>query len=286
MTIQQILNTTSHRPWPMSTERWKFYQEWNNAIFLHYQVEIAELQLFVPKELEIDLFDGKPWVSVVVFTMEKIRPRSLPSFSPISNFDEINVRTYIKSGNKTGVYFLSIEGGKKLSCKLARVISELPYRFSKIKRTANQYTSRNREFNDKLNIEFTIGEALREKTKLDIWLTERYALFQDTESSINEFETHHLEWPINEIAFHKLDINYPRFAKLLASQPGKVHYSKGVKVVAWGKNKMSKKPSPVILIELIECIVTTLLLLPAPNRFLQLLPRMTLCPLFGFLPCG
>ena len=240
MTVQEILNTTEHRPWKMPTEKWKFYQEWNNAIFLHYQVDLNELKKFVPKELEIDLFEGKPWISVVAFTMEKIRPKNLPSFPPISDFDEINIRTYIKSKNKAGVYFLSIEGGKKLSCKVAKGISELPYRFSKIKRTEHNYKSQNSEFKDNLNIEFKIGMELTNKTELDKWLTERYALFQDTNDSINEFEIHHLEWSIKEIEIHKLELNYPRFEKLINEKPSKIQYSKGVKVLAWGKNKNRK----------------------------------------------
>ena len=138
-TILEILNNTEHRPWQMPSEKWKFYQEWNNALFLHWQVELKELEKFVPKELEIDLFEGKPWISVVAFTMEKIRPRNLPSFPPVSYFDEINIRTYVKSNNKTGVYFLSIEGGKKLACTVAKKMSQLPYRYSKIKRTKNQF---------------------------------------------------------------------------------------------------------------------------------------------------
>ncbi|MBC6400127.1 MAG: DUF2071 domain-containing protein [Ekhidna sp.] len=240
MTIREILNTTKHRPWKIPTDNWKFYQEWNNAIFLHYQADLTELEKFVPKELEIDLFDGSPWISVVAFTMEKIRLKNLPSFSPISDFDEINIRTYVKSNNKTGVYFLSIEGGKNLSCKIAKGISELPYRFSEIKRIDKKYQSQNLEFNDKLYIEFTIGKELTQKTELDKWLTERYALFQDTDKSINEFEIHHPEWPMNEISLRKLDLNYPRFKKLINEHPSKIHYSKGVKVLAWGKVKNKK----------------------------------------------
>jgi len=240
MTIQEILNTTEHRPWEMPTKKWKFYQEWNNAIFLHYQVDLNELKKFVPKELEIDLFEGKPWVSVVAFTMEKIRPRNLPSFSPISDFDEINIRTYVKSNHKTGVYFLSIEGGKKSSCKIAKGISELPYRFSEIKRTNHSYKSQNPEFNDKLTIEFEVGKELTNKTELDRWLTERYALFQDTNEYINEFEIHHLEWSIDELSLLKLELNYPRFENLINEKPSKIHYSKGVKVLAWGKTKNKK----------------------------------------------
>lgn len=236
MTIQEILNTTKHRPWNIPSESWKFYQEWNNALFLHWEVDVLELEKLVPKELEIDLYHGKPWVSVVAFTMEKIRPRYLPYFTPISNFHEINIRTYIKSNQKTGVYFLSIEGGTKLSCKIAKGISELPYRFSKIKRPKNQYSSFNSQFKDELNLQFTIGKETKEKTELDTWLTERYALFQDSEKAINQFEIHHLAWPINEISLEKFDFNYPRFANLIKNKPNKIQYSTGVKVIAWGKH--------------------------------------------------
>ena len=81
MTIQEILSKTEHRPWEIPTDSWKFYQEWNKAIFLHYQVDLTELKKFVPKELVIDLFDGKPWISIVAFTMEKIRPKKPTFFS-------------------------------------------------------------------------------------------------------------------------------------------------------------------------------------------------------------
>ena len=215
MTIREILKTTDHRPWEIPAENWKYYQEWNHSIFLHWEVDLEDLKKLVPKELEIDLFEGKPWVSVVAFTMEKIRPKNLPSFAPVSNFDEINIRTYIKSNKKTGVYFLSIEGGTKLSCKIAKRISELPYRFSKMKRSQNKFESCNSEFNDRLDLEFKVGEVVTQKTDLDKWLTERYALFQDSEESINEFDIHHLEWPIQEIDLTKIKVNYPRFDKLL-----------------------------------------------------------------------
>ena len=195
------------------------------------------MQKHVPKELEIDLFAGKPWVSVVAFKMNKIRPKNLPSFPPISDFDEINIRTYIKSSKKSGVYFLSIEGGARLSCIIAKAISRLPYRYSKIIRTPNHFESFNSEFDEKLKIHFQMDEKIDNKSKLDKWLTERYALFQDTEKSINTFEIHHLEWEINKIKLLNLSVSYPRFEKLLIKPPDKVHYSKGVKVLAWGKEE-------------------------------------------------
>jgi uncharacterized protein YqjF (DUF2071 family) len=237
MKINEILNQTKHRGWKIPNQNWNFYQEWSRAIFLHWEVDLEDLKKIVPEEIEIDLFDGKPWVSLVAFTMEKIRPRNLPYFSPISNFDEINIRTYVKSKNKTGVYFLSIEGGKRMSCKVSKTISELPYRFSKMKRTPNQYLSKNSDFNDEFKIDFSIGKKVEEKSKLDNWLTERYALFQDTKTSINAFEIHHLEWEIKELKVENLKVNYPRFEKLINRKPDKIQYSDGVQVLAWGKKK-------------------------------------------------
>lgn len=237
MTIKEILNKTEHRPWEIPNENWQFYQEWNDAIFLHWEVDYDELRKFVPEALEIDLFDGKPWVSLVAFSMEKVRPKNLPHFAPVSNFEEVNIRTYVKSGNKAGVYFLSIEGGKKLSCKVAKVISGLPYRHSKMNRTRNQYQSFNKEFKDRFEIEFKLGGQITQKTELDKWLTERYLLSQDIDGSINEFEVHHVEWPIKEIEIVSLEVSYPRFHNLLKNGPKKMHYSEGVQVVSWGKQK-------------------------------------------------
>lgn len=240
MIIKEILKRTEHRPWVLPTGNWKYYQEWNNAVFLHWQVDINELKKFVPNDLVIDLFEGKPWVSLVAFTMEKIRPRNLPSFFPISDFDEINIRTYVKYNNKTGVYFLSIEGGTKISCQVAKSLSELPYRHSTIRRKEDYYCSENSSFKDRLELSYQVGPPLSEKTKLDKWLTERYALFQDTDTSINEFEIHHIEWPTFNIKLKSIDVQYPRFDKLLSSTPDLSHYSTGVEVVAWDKKKHKK----------------------------------------------
>lgn len=211
MKIKELLNKTEHRPWEISKSSWKFYQEWNDAIFLHWQVDLTELMKFVPKDIEIDLFEGKPWVSMVIFRMEKMRPKYMISFPPISDFDEINIRTYVKYKGKSGVYFLSIEGGTMISCRLAKGISELPYRYSKMKREKNLFYSINTDYKDELEIQFKIGEVITNKEQIDKWVTERYALFQEKENSINAYEIHHIEWPINDIKIDKLKLKYSRF---------------------------------------------------------------------------
>lgn len=60
MTLEKLLNSTAHRPWKIPLTKWRFYQEWNNVIFIHYQVELNVLQQLVPENLEIDLYNGQP----------------------------------------------------------------------------------------------------------------------------------------------------------------------------------------------------------------------------------
>lgn len=232
MQVQDILSQTQHRPWDMPKEAWIYYQEWNKAIFLHYQVDMADLERWIPDGLEIDTYEGRPWVSIVAFTMEKIRPKYLPSIAMISNFDEVNIRTYVRSGGKRGVYFLSIEGGKWLSCKIAKGLSQLPYRYSNIQRMNNRYQSWNTTYNDRLDIKYKVGQQINEKNELDRWLTERYALFQDAGRYINAFEIHHVEWPLLDVQIISLDVDYPRFQSLFQEGPTKVQYSSGVQVLA------------------------------------------------------
>ena len=240
MKVPQLLKESSHRPWELPKEGWKFYQEWNDALFLHWQVDLDELRKHVPPGLEIDLYQGIAWVSVVAFTMENIRPKYLPPLSPISYFHEVNIRTYTRLNGKAGVYFLSMEGSKWLSCKVAKGISELPYRYSEMKRNRNTFESINSAANDVLKINYSVGEKVKEKSELDKWLTERYALHQDSgKSIINEFEVHHIEWPVQNVDIKNLNFSYPKYEKLFNSEPPLQHYSEGVQVLAWGKKKFS-----------------------------------------------
>ena len=236
--MNKLLQKTDHRPWTIPQTKWTFYQEWNNAVFLHWKVNKEELTPFLPPELELDVFDGTAWVSLVAFTMEKSRIRYLPSCSLVSNFHQINIRTYVKHRSKPGVFFLSIEAGKKISSKIAAFISELPYTYSKIKRTTESTCSKNINAQNCCDITYHIGSLIKQKEALDIWLTERYALFQNTNTALNKYEIHHIEWPLYSLKIHDIDIGYERF-KFINNSPEWVGYSTGVQVIAWRKERFT-----------------------------------------------
>lgn len=236
--IDNILSETKHRPFDFPADKWTYYQEWNNALFLHWKVPFEALRKLVPEALKLDTFEGEAYISLVAFTMQKIRPRNLPAVRFISDFDEINVRTYIDNDNKKGVYFLNIEAEKQLSVFIAKNLSGLPYGKSNIQRTNNKYQSKNSLKDFYLDAEFDVKEPATEKKALDNWLTERYCLYLDKDNAFYRYDIHHKEWEIKNVELKQLNLNYKIGNISLSNETDLVHYSEGVKVLAWKRAKI------------------------------------------------
>lgn len=236
--IDNLFTETRHRPFDLPKGKWIYYQEWNNALFLHWKIPFEIIRELVPDQLHIDTFDGNAYVSMIAFTMEKIRPRYLPSINYISNFDEINLRTYVKKENKQGVYFLNIEAANYLSTLIAKQLSGLPYEQADMSRTATTYQSQNTKKGFYLNIGFEIEGLLPSKTELDKWLTERYCLYIEIDKTFYRYDIHHEEWDIKNVKLNSLDLKYAIKDLRLTNKPDLMHYSNGVKVIAWKKTRV------------------------------------------------
>lgn len=238
--IHEILQAVEHRPWPLPKGKWRYYQEWNRLLFLHFEIPFETLRALVPPALALDDWDGKYYISVVPFTMEQIRPRLLPAVGFISNFDEINVRTYVKKEGKAGVYFLNIEAGKSLSVFVSKKLSGLPYEKAEMKRKKERYTSSNAKKHFQFDARYTIGEAVQQKTPLQTWLTERYCLYVYVKNTLYRYQIHHKVWELKEIRFEDLKVNYTLPGiQLTEKEVIAPNYSEGIQVVAWSKEKIT-----------------------------------------------
>lgn len=237
--IKELLQHTAHRPWERPAQTFSYYQEWNRALFFHWKVDADELKKHLPENLALDLFEGEAWISLVAFTMEKIRPRLLPSVSFLSDFDEINLRTYVVKNGKPGVYFLNIEAGKKLSVDVARILSGLPYEFSMMRRNQKDfYQSKSDPKGFYFKARYRIGKPIQEKTDLDLFLTERYCLYVESKKRLYRYETHHLPWKLDKLWISELETHYQIGSIDLSRLPDKMHYSKGVQVIAWRRERV------------------------------------------------
>jgi uncharacterized protein YqjF (DUF2071 family) len=86
------------------------FADWERVLFLHFAVAPGLLRPRVPPPLELDLYDGQAFVSVVAVTMQRFRPeRPLPfawAFSLTKCQQFLNVRTYVHHRDEPGALFL------------------------------------------------------------------------------------------------------------------------------------------------------------------------------------
>ena len=104
------------------------YQRWRDLLFLHWEYPAAAIQETLPDGLFVDTFGGKAYLGIVPFFMENIRPRFLPAVPGLSNFMEVNVRTYVYDrASVPGAWFYSLNANQRLAVALARRFFHLPY---------------------------------------------------------------------------------------------------------------------------------------------------------------
>jgi len=77
-----------------------------DMLFAHWPVEADTLRPYVPRSLTIDTHDGSAWVGFVAFRVHSIEAAStsIPMVTPFLN---LNLRTFVREGSQTGIYFLS-----------------------------------------------------------------------------------------------------------------------------------------------------------------------------------
>ena len=109
-----------------------FLARWDRAVFINYSADPAVLQRQVP--FELDLYDGRAFVSIVAFTLVRMRPWLGGAFSEIflkliATHEFLNIRTYVRHKGEPGIYFLAEWLSNRLSVLLGPRTFGLPYRF-------------------------------------------------------------------------------------------------------------------------------------------------------------
>ncbi|MDQ2731238.1 MAG: DUF2071 domain-containing protein, partial [Armatimonadota bacterium] len=114
-------------------QRRVMFQRWAQLLFLHWVVPAEIIQGRLPPGLTLDTYEGKAYVGLVPFTMTGVRPVWAPAVRHLSDFHEINVRTYVhREGKDSGVWFFSLDAANAAAVRLARAWYRLPYHFARM----------------------------------------------------------------------------------------------------------------------------------------------------------
>jgi uncharacterized protein YqjF (DUF2071 family) len=70
--------------------------EWRDLVMLNYEVDPALLRQYVPLGVELDVFDGRTFASLVGFRFLRTKLLGVLAVPFHTNFDEVNLRFYVR----------------------------------------------------------------------------------------------------------------------------------------------------------------------------------------------
>lgn len=182
---------------------WIMTQEWHDVLFLHWRIAPQLVQPHIPKELQLDLYEGQAWMSIVSFKAKYTRPRLLPPIPIAGTYLELNVRTYVKYKEKSGVFFFSLDADSPLAVKTASAGNFLPYLHARMMMAAHGEVYRfkskriNRNsFPETLDLSFKVTSSIFKKSELEDWLTERYCLWTKPKNQLFRVDIEHSPWQL------------------------------------------------------------------------------------------
>jgi uncharacterized protein YqjF (DUF2071 family) len=177
------------------------HQRWDENAFLHWSYEPSLIRPLVPPVFDLDVYDGRAWVGLVLFRDTTGPPwaRSQPLGWA---FPEINVRTYVRGPDgRKGVWFMSLDVASGATA-LGGVALGLPYRWSRMAIVTDtsraDYLCRrhvpSRHTSSRVVID--IADAPAVDGDLDRFLTARFRLFGTGPLGAFEVPIEHPPWTL------------------------------------------------------------------------------------------
>ncbi|MGM0899512.1 MAG: YqjF family protein [Bacillota bacterium] len=231
-----------HRLWPLPRLPWVMKQIWENVLFAHYPVKLETLRKLVPEKLPLDTFNGLAWVGIVAVHISNIRLRGLPPIPGITHFSQVNVRTYVTLDGKPGVYFFSLDAGNRLAVETAKIVGNLPYKYSEVAMESTQsniHFESSRKTGDNANLVFNFKPISKPfhpaKESFEEWVAERYCLytFSKTGKTLRG-DILHLPWLLQQVQAEFYENTLLSSLNIQPeSNPPILHYSRQKDVRFW-----------------------------------------------------
>jgi len=219
--------------------------EWRNLLMVNFAVDRSVLEPLVPAGTELDLWQGRTYVSVVGFRFLNTRVRGIPV--PFHrNFDEVNLRFYVRRriGDewRKGVAFVKEIVPRRAIAFVARALYNenyvrMPMRSSVTVPGKVRYEWRHAGAWEGVSAT-VVGEAYRAETSSEeTFITEHYwGYARQRDGSTVEYAVEHEPWRVWRCEDPALACQFARlygeaFAPLLANRPSSAFVADGSAVV-------------------------------------------------------
>ena len=220
-----------------------FMADWRDALFVHFRIHPNKLQRQVP--LELDLFEGYAYVSLVSFTQVRLRPIYGGKASewlsrPLAMHEFLNIRTYVRHGDERGIFFLAEWIPNRLAVFLGPRLYGLPYRFGELTHSIDsdgQLVRKVKCGTKQLRCQAILDDSKPFQTcpggSEAEFLLERSTAFTYRDRVLRRFRIRHEPWLQASVSVdvHRRDL----LGTLTEDNPWAAHFSPGVKNVCIGR---------------------------------------------------
>jgi len=219
--------------------------EWCKLIMAQYEVAPATLSPWLPPGLELDLFNGRCYVSLVGFLFDRVRIKGI-AIPFHTRFEEVNLRFYVtrteRDGTrKRGVVFIGEFVPRAAITLVARGLYEEPYTtlttrhtFASSPSTLNiSYAWKHTHRWHSLAVEAAPTAQPIASGSKEEFITEHYwGYTRRSRGATSEYAVQHPRWNMYRILSHTVDADLgslygPAFASLNAAEPLSILLAEG-----------------------------------------------------------
>ena len=227
---------------------------WENLVMANYEVGPVVLEPYLPNGVELDVYEGKAFVSLVGFMFKKTKLFGVP-IPFFGSFEEINLRFYVKrkDGNKIkkGVVFINETVPFKLVAFLANKLYKEHYISIPTKHAIECDTTKKISYQWKMRdhwnsmvIDSETQKNKIEHTSIEEFIFERYFGFTKIDKNITqEYRIRHPKWQVNKILEANISCDFGNmygmaFENLSTRKPDSVIIAEGSNVaVNWKRDR-------------------------------------------------
>ncbi len=230
--------------------------KWENIIMANYAVPISLLQAYLPKGIQVDLYQGNAYVSLVGFLFKDTRLFKIP-IPKLGTFEEVNLRFYVyrKEANsiKRGVVFINETVPYKAVAWLANKLYKEHYTAVKTKHdwqindTSKKITYKwliNKNWNTICAEAENLALEMPKNSFEEFIFEHYYGYTRVNATTTEEYKINHVSWNINTITNTVIDCDFEanygiEFAFLNNTKPTSVFMAEGSAVeVKWKRKKI------------------------------------------------
>jgi uncharacterized protein len=229
--------------------------EWRKLALFNYEVPPSILKEFVPNGTELDLWNGKCYVSVVGFMFQNTKILGLKIPYHI-NFEEVNLRFYVKrkvdNQWRRGVVFIKEIVPKWALSFVANTVYKEHYQTCPMKhcwtREEGVYIA---EYQWKIHSQWQSISITAEDKQISIqknseaeFITEHYwGYAKVSDEKMNEYEVTHPRWMQYPVIDHTIAVDFKlnygnRFAFLNGVKPASVQLVEGSQITVGSKKTL------------------------------------------------